>query len=160
MLLFSRATLAVLETGVGGEVLGVTENEVNALRQVDKRGRHFPPLSVSKDGGVVMEFGDSRGDVHTIATIVSSAFVRNHNRLAEALAEKHPNWDEETLYQEARKINAAIVQHITYTDFLDLLLGVPNNAVVPPEKRGKHNDYYDSSIDASISMGFGTAGYR
>ena len=39
----------------------------------------------------------------------------------------HLSWDDEHLFQEARKINTALYQHVVYTQFMDALLGEPNN---------------------------------
>ena len=70
-----------------------------------------------------MVFGDARGDVHAGFTLLHTVFLRNHNNLAEKLHQKHQDWNDEKIYQEARKINAALMQHITYTQYLDVLLG-------------------------------------
>lgn len=122
---------------------------------VDTRGRFFPPITV--EGQVKMEFGDTRGDVHPAFTMLSTVFLRNHNRLANELKMIHPHWDDEKVYQEARKINIAVVQHITYTDFLDALLG---QNTVRSNPTALHEDRYDPNVDATISMVFSSSAYR
>lgn len=49
--------------------------------------------------------------------------LREHNRLASTLAHLNPHWDDETLYQEARKILVAEYQHINYYEWLPIFLG-------------------------------------
>ena len=60
--------------------------------------RHIGRSFWSQDG-VKWKFGDRRGDVHPGATMLTTIFIRNHNKLAESLAKMHPNWDDEKLYQ-------------------------------------------------------------
>lgn len=47
-----------------------------------------------------------------MASIWPTLFSRNHNHLAERLAELNPHWDDEILFQEARRINIANLQFI------------------------------------------------
>merc|ERR1739848_703876 len=103
-----------------------------------------------------MHLGDSRGDVHPAFTMLHVIFLRNHNILAEKLKNVQPDWNDERLYQEARKINSAIFQHITYTQFLDALLGEPNDIV---QRDGLEDLDYDDTVDGSIDLVFSTAAF-
>ncbi|KAK5878906.1 hypothetical protein CesoFtcFv8_024270 [Champsocephalus esox] len=54
--------------------------------------------------------GDVRVDENIALTSIHTLFMREHNRLARQLKRINPQWDSETLYQEARKIMGAYTQ--------------------------------------------------
>jgi hypothetical protein len=95
--------------------------------------------------------GDVRANENIELTAVQTLFVRNHNRLAQELHTLHPTWNDEQLYQEARKLNIATEELITYNEFLPAILG-PNAL---PAYTG-----YKDNVNASIATEFSTVGFR
>ena len=49
--------------------------------------------------------------------------MREHNRVATAMHRLNPQWDDETIFQEARRIVIAEYQHIIYKEWLPQVLG-------------------------------------
>jgi hypothetical protein len=57
-------------------------------------------------------------------TFWSNILLRNHNLVAKNLAALNPSWDDETIFQEARRINIAIYQNlVTSKEFVQLVIG-------------------------------------
>ncbi|MEQ2189319.1 hypothetical protein GOODEAATRI_024180 [Goodea atripinnis] len=99
--------------------------------------------------------GDSRANENPGLASLHTLMMREHNRLAHALASLNPQWDGEKLYQEARKIMGGYFQVITYRDWLPHIVG--------PEAISRQlSTYpgYNKSIDPSIANVFAAAAYR
>ncbi len=101
--------------------------------------------------------GDVRANENVELAALTTLFVRNHNRLAGQLAQQNPanfgftSWTDENLYQEARKLNIAEEEMITYTGYLPSILG-PNAL---PSYAG-----YNPNTNAGIATEFSTVGFR
>jgi peroxidase len=95
--------------------------------------------------------GDVRGNENVELTALQTLFVRNHNRLAAELQQEHPDWTDEQLYQEARKLNIAQEQMITYNEYLPDLLG--------PTALSAYTGY-KAKVDPAIATEFSTVAFR
>ncbi|XP_054466864.1 eosinophil peroxidase-like [Anoplopoma fimbria] len=99
--------------------------------------------------------GDERSNEHIGLTALHILFLREHNRVARALADLNPHWDGERIYQEARKILGGYSQVLTFRDYLLHIVG-------PDFIASQLSTYpgYDEDVDPSISNVFATAAYR
>ena len=95
--------------------------------------------------------GDIRANEQAALTAMHTLFVREHNHWASAFRERHPEATGEEVYQHARMIVGAEMQHITYTEFLPILLG---RHALPPYRGFK------KEVDPMISNEFATAAFR
>lgn len=66
---------------------------------------------------------DGRNQFTPPIAVLHTIFVREHNRLANFLAQLNPQYSDERLFQVARKINIAQFQKIVYYDWLPLIIG-------------------------------------
>lgn len=95
--------------------------------------------------------GDVRVNENVGLTSMHTIWAREHNRIADQLAQEHPEWDDQKLFQEARKKVVGEMQAITNNEYLPQLLG------------GKGlSDYrgYNPKVSPQISNEFATAAYR
>ncbi len=95
--------------------------------------------------------GDERANENPSLIALQTLFMREHNRVATALALKKPTLTDEQLYQGARTRVIAELQWITYNEFLPSLLGKGGIA--------RYNGY-KATVNPSISNEFATAAFR
>lgn len=98
--------------------------------------------------------GDIRVNEQISLVAMHTIWLREHNRIATELKEINPHWTGETIFQEARKIVGAEMQHITYKHWIKNILG--------PKGMEMLGDYdgYNPNIDPGISNVFATAALR
>lgn len=85
----------------GSGIYGTNENALNSLR-VGYGGRIVNP--------------SNQPPLHRL-------FLAEHNRLAFELIRANPHWDDEDIFLEARRIVIAEIQHITYSEWLPVVIG-------------------------------------
>jgi peroxidase len=95
--------------------------------------------------------GDRRANENIELTAMQTLFMRNHNRLAGQLHTLHPSWTDNQLYDEARKLNIAEGEIITFTEFIPSILG----SGVLPAYTG-----YKPNVNPGIDTEFSTVGFR
>lgn len=93
--------------------------------------------------------GDPRANENVLLLSFHTLFVREHNLLCEELAQEHPDWNDEQLYQHARKIVGGLIQSIVYEEWL------PAMGIELPEYQG-----YDDQVNAQLFNVFTAAAFR
>jgi peroxidase len=98
---------------------------------------------------------------HPNLAVTHTIFLREHNRLAAELARLNPGWDDERLYQEARRILAAQMQHITFNEWLPVIIGrvKMQELGLLPLQQGSSQDY-DKNLNPSVLNEFAAAAFR
>ncbi|XP_049875791.1 peroxidase-like [Pectinophora gossypiella] len=150
-----------LRTGAGG-----------LLRMLKAGGRDLLPPSkdpndgcntaeMNAQGRYCFETGDDRANENLHLTTMHLIWARQHNRVASALRKLNPTWDDDTVYQEARKIIGAQMQHITYAEFLPSILGADVMwALNLTLKEDNFSRVYDPTVDPSIANHFSASAFR
>lgn len=123
----------------------------------NSKGEELPPADNCCPPGFDFCFvaGDVRANEEVSFIVIHTIWLREHNRIAAALANLNPEWDDERLYQESRKIVTAQLEQITLYEFLPAILG----QVYFDKLIGAYPGYQPSR-DSSIPNGFSTAAYR
>ncbi len=133
--------------GSGDDKLALLRGEGGYMK-LDADG--LPPVVMGNMGPEFIA-GDVRANENVALTSMQTLFVREHNYWVNQIKAEHPNMSAENLFQTAKMIVEAEVQHITFNEFLNNLVG--KDAIA---------DYagYNSNVDAQIATEFATAAFR
>lgn len=104
-----------LRSGEGGR-LKVTD--VDGWDMVPGRITEYVESVTGVDPNLQFFTGDSRNLENIGLTSLQVLFIREHNRLADGLSERHSDWNDEQIFQRAKKLVQAEIQAITYNEYL------------------------------------------
>ncbi|OXA57165.1 peroxidasin homolog [Folsomia candida] len=140
------------------------------LAMSSENGRLLPPVKqVEEKYKTQIEFmgkflgGDERVNEMPALTVMHTLWVLEHNRIAGLIAKFKPDWIDEVIFQETRRIVIAEWQTVIYGQFLTTVLG---NATMEKYKLGlgsgseKGFTEYNPNLDATLFHHFATAAYR
>ncbi|XP_050433058.1 peroxidase-like [Adelges cooleyi] len=139
------------------------------LKSKKVHGREFPlnvlrPELVCNEGPstiLCIQAGDARANLFPLIAVMQIIFVRIHNWIVFELKKMNNHWDDETLYQEGRRIVCAIVQHITYKHYLPIIIGETYmNAVQLTVNDEGYNNVYDPMVNPQILTEFSGCAFR
>jgi hypothetical protein len=135
-------------------VYGFDETKADSLRAFDGSGKlrtsngALLPLVIDRDQSFLA--GDDRVNENVVLTALHTLLMREHNRRCDVIMACCPqlSGNDEALYQRARRYIGALLQVITYEEFIPALLGE-----MPLSRyRG-----YDSAVNATVSNVFAGA---
>ena len=105
--------------------------------------------------------GDPRVNQQPALMALQTIWMKEHNRIADRLTQLNHGWNDERAYQEARKIIGAMIQHVTYNEYLPHILG--NQQMIDFELKPRASGYftgYDQATKPQIRNGFSAAAFR
>ena len=93
--------------------------------------------------------GDIRVNEQPGLASFHTLWVREHNRLCDEIKAANPSWNDEEIFQRARKIVGGLIQAVTYEEFL------PHIGIELDPYTG-----YDVNVQPDITNTFSAAAYR
>ena len=161
----------------GSAIYGSNQNTQNSLRTKSnskkgelkataQSGSRDLPLqetrNVCRTSSKCFKTGDVRSNQQPLLISLHTIWLREHNRIAKKLSTLNPNWNDEKVFQESRRIVIAELQHVTYTEFLPLIVGpdMMNDRDLNEKPLNQYYTGYDKEIKPHIRNGFMAAAYR
>ncbi|XP_034485847.1 uncharacterized protein LOC117790495 [Drosophila innubila] len=127
-------------------------------------GRGNPADDVCQRGAIATQCiraGDGRSGEQPGLLAMHHVWVGEHNRIALELSELNPHWSDEKIYQETRRIVGAMFQHITYREFLPVILGKEVCKLFDLELLSTgYYEGYETKVNPTVANAFSSAAFR
>ena len=139
----------------GSNIYGSDKATASKLRAFKGGKLAISGASLLPDVNGTYKAGDTRALENPALGSMHTLFVREHNRVAQLIGKKFPNWSDEKIFQHSRRLVVAEYSNIVFGEFLPLILGT--KATFPASVK---STTYDPSVDPSIVNEFATAAFR
>ncbi|KAI8421165.1 hypothetical protein MSG28_008240, partial [Choristoneura fumiferana] len=103
---------------------------------------------------------DVKSDVCDLRNSSEPCYLAEHNRIATILGSLNPMWSDEKIYQEARRIVIAELQHITYQEWLPLNFGENYFRYYRISPSSLYSRDYSDAVHPGVINSFGHAAFR
>jgi hypothetical protein len=105
--------------------------------------------------------GDHRVNEQPGLATMHTLWLREHNRVALKFSELNPHWSDDRTFLETRRFIGAVMQHITYNEWLPIILGprVLEIFELKLKPRGYYQGY-NTSVNPTIANAFASAAFR
>ncbi|XP_069959740.1 salivary peroxidase/catechol oxidase-like isoform X2 [Cherax quadricarinatus] len=158
----------------GSVIYGSTADQMHNLRALRNglmkiSGNNLLPINSDQSrncaarirGALCFMAGDSRVNEQPGLTAIHTLWLRQHNRVAEELQKLNPQWSDEAVFQEARRIIVAQEQHIIFNEWLPIIIGKDfmRTYGLSTLRSGFSNDY-NPSINPNMNNEFSAAAFR
>ncbi|VDM81391.1 unnamed protein product [Strongylus vulgaris] len=116
----------------------------------------------SKDPYFCFTTGDFRNSLHPGLIPLHSTYIKEHNRIA-GLFKANPDWTDQKIFEETRRVNIAQYQHQVYNEYLPGIVGdkLMDNFKLRTMKPGSgFSKDYSPSVNAALTAEFAAAAFR
>ena len=138
-------------------VYGSTDEMADELRSKTDGKLKIDGNNLLPDKGPNLLAGDVRNAEMPGLASMHTLFVREHNRICDLIKTVRPEWDDEKVFQNARRILIGQYQSIVYAGYLPVVLGSENMDGLALSAAGSE---YDDTLDPSMTNEFATAADR
>ncbi|KAG0228061.1 hypothetical protein BGW41_003566 [Actinomortierella wolfii] len=116
-----------------------------------KDGKDYPPLQEQNSSRY--DFGASTTRAQdALVSLFITIFIREHNNYCEKLKKLDTSLSDDDAFEQSRAYIIALFQHITYTEYLGMILGQTLQPAGP--------DSYKPEVTPGIDVFFATASFR
>ncbi|GMR52143.1 hypothetical protein PMAYCL1PPCAC_22338, partial [Pristionchus mayeri] len=103
--------------------------------------------------------GDIRNSLHPGLIPLHTMYLQQHNRWAGQIKELRPNWSDNLIYQETRRLMIALFQFHVYSEYLPKIIGQNRMHEYGLNPSGLE-DTFDPLVDPSVAVEFCSAAFR